>query len=524
MASPWWQFWKANPARAIRAIPIRGIRRVRSSGRITQDKNGTFLPGMMVVTPPDSFEDAWHVLHANRALLERLSPDRLLEVLTDLSPEVSRAYWDFHRMCNPGWEAIANRVTVTGKETPYPRAQRLTDAFLDRLDDLYGSVDVVFGRLFMSVFLRGAEFIELVLDEAGRMPVDLVTPDPITVRFRRVEDAVRGPVWQPGQWQNGEFVALDRPTVCYIPIDPFPDSPYGRPLAAPALFVSLFLLAMMHDIRRVVQQQGYPRLDISLDTEKLATILDRYSDDPTAYDAELSRILQEVIDAYADLEPDDAYVHTDVETVNKPVGAVDASSLGAIEGLIAALERMITRALKSMPIMMGLSESNTETQASRQWEIYAAGIKSIQHYTETILDRLLTLALEAQGIQAKVTFRFAELRAAEMLRDQQVETMKIANAKAKFEAGWITQDQASEEITGEPAALPEPRVSNAVQSEILEDDNDGSEALNQGSDRHIGRVARRVVGLMAPARNGTPIAPGTNGAQTAPVPNGDHSP
>lgn len=498
MASPWWQFWKANPARAIRAVPIRGIRRPRTStrGRITRDKDGGFLPGVMVVMPPDGFEDAWHVLHANRALLESLPPARLLEVLTDLSPEVSRAYWDFHRMCNPGWEATAQRVSAAGKETPHIRGQAATDAFLDKLDDLYGSVDVVFGRLFMSAFLRGAEFAELVLDEAGRMPVDLVTPDPITVRFRRVEDAQRGPVWQPGQWQDGQFVALDRPTVRYLPIDPFPDSPYGRPLAAPALFVSLFLLAMMHDIRRVVQQQGYPRLDISLDTEKLATILDAYSDDPTAYDAELSRILQEVIDAYADLEPDDAYVHTDVETVNKPVGAVDASSLGAIEGLIAALERMVTRALKSMPIMMGLSESNTETQANRQWEIYAAGIQSIQHYTETVLERLLTLALEAQGIQAKVKFRFAQMRAAEALRDAQTEAMQIANAAAKRDQGWWTQDQASEEITGEPAAGPAPSAVAAANPDIVEDDGDGQEQDERDGARQVERVALRVVELM----------------------------
>src|SRR5690606_28043428 len=147
------------------------------------------------------------------------------------------------------------------------------------LDDHYGSVDIVFGRLFMSAFLRGALFAELVLDSGGRVPVDLATPDPISVRFRRVQDPQRGPIWQPGQWQGGEFVPLDRPTVRYTPVDPFPGSPYGRPLAAPSLFTTLFLLAMLHDIRRVVQQQGYPRLDISLDTEKMATLLSQITDE-----------------------------------------------------------------------------------------------------------------------------------------------------------------------------------------------------------------------------------------------------
>lgn len=494
----WWQFWR--PAQ-------RAIRATLPSGRATQDKDGGFLPGMMVMAPPAAFNEAWQVLHANRELLERLSPARLLEVLSDLSPEVSRALHDFQRMCNPGWEAKAHgtrtRLRAKGKKIPHARGQAATDAFLDRLDDQYGSVDIIFGQLFMCAFLRGAEFAELILDEAGRMPVDLVTPDPITARFRRALDPVRGPFWQLGQWQNGQFVPLDRPTVRYVPIDPFPGSPYGRPLAAPALFVSLFLLAMLHDIRRVVQQQGYPRLDISLDTEKLATILDQYSNDPDAYNAKMAEILQEVINAYAQLEPDDAYVHTDVESVNKPVGAVDSSSLGAIGDLIAALERMITRALKSMPIMMGLSESNTETQANRQFEIYVAGIKSIQHYTETLLERLLTLALEAQGIQASVEFRFAELRAAEELRDAQTEALKIANAKAKRDEGWWTQDQASESVTGEPAVSPAPAQAAPDGGDDLPgDDGDGQERLDQGSDRHVERIALRVVELLNGVKEG----------------------
>ena len=478
----WWQFWR--PAvRAIRRAPILGIRATMPKGRISQDKEMPFLPGMMVMAPPAAFDEAWQVLHANRALLERLSPARLLEVLADMSPEVSKALWDFLRMCNPGWEAMAQRKSAGGKAIPHIRGQAATDAFFVLLDDYYGAADVIFGRLFMGAFMRGALFCELVLDAEGRTPVDLVTPDPITVRFRRVLDPVRGPVWQPGQWQNGVFVALDRPTVRYTPIDPFSDSPYGRPLAASALFVSLFLLGMLHDIRRVVQQQGYPRLDVSLDTEKLATILDQYGDDPTAYDAKLSSILQEVIDAYASLEPDDAYIHTDVTTVNRPVGAVDSSSLGAIDGLITALERMATRALKSIPLMMGLDRSTSETNSNREWEIFAAGIKSIQHYAETMIGRLLSLSLEAQGIQAGVKFRFAELRAAEALRDAQTETMQIANAAAKRDQGWQTQDQASMEITDEPAVGPAPSQAAAPNGDIVEDDGDAQEQDEQGSDR-----------------------------------------
>jgi hypothetical protein len=68
-----------------------------------------------------------------------------------------------------------------------------------------------------------------------------------------------------------------------------------------------------------------------------------------------------------------------------------------------------------------------------------------------MLGRLFTLALEAQGIQADVEFEFAEFRASEELRDAQTEQLKILNEKEKVNQGWITDDEASETITGHKA-------------------------------------------------------------------------
>ena len=101
--------------------------------------------------------------------------------------------------------------------------------------------------------------------------------------------------------------------------------------------------------------------------------------------------------------------------------------------------------------MVGVTEATGDIQSNRQFEIFSAGIRSIQHYTETMLGRLFTLALEAQGIQADVEFEFAEFRASEALRDAQTEQLKILNEKEKVNAGWITDDEASETITGHKA-------------------------------------------------------------------------
>jgi hypothetical protein len=150
---------------------------------------------------------------------------------------------------------------------------------------------------------------------------------------------------------------------------------------------------------------------------------------------------------YARLEPDDAFVHTDLIEVNRTPGAVDTSVMGGAEGMIEALERMATRALKSMPLLMGITDGVSEANANRQWEIHAAGVKTVQHYAETLLGRLLSLALQVQRIAARVRVRYAEVRAAEELRDAQTFLLKLKSAELAERLGYFTADEAAEYAT-----------------------------------------------------------------------------
>lgn len=444
----------------VRALP---------GGRASLDSVDMLPSNSWLIVPPANYETNWQLLNLSSKDFDQITPARLLEVLADLSPEVSRAQWDFLRMANPGWEIEALKP---GTDTQDKRATAMLTEFIDRMSDFHGSFDIVLGRMFLSAFLRGAFCSELVLNRRGRIPLDIATPDPQSIRFRQRSDPERGQVWQPGQWQAYNFVALDMPTFRYTPIDPMPGSPYGRPIAAPALFVSLFLLGLLHDLRRVIQQQGYPRLDISIDLQQLIEAAPQLAVDTTTFNEFVANLVDEVETVYSSLQPDDAYIHTSNVTVNRPIGAADSTSLGGIDAVITALERMCVRALKTMPLMMGITDSVGDVQSNRQWEIHIAGIKSIQHYCETMLERLFELSLQAQGVQADVTFRFAEVRAAERLRDAQSEAMEIANAQAKRDQGWITQDEASEEITGSPAVAEAPSMATAAPA-IVEGSTDG---------------------------------------------------
>lgn len=451
------------------------------AGRVSLDSHnrGTSFGDGWVLIPPRDHESLWRLNNLDAEHLDLYTPQELLYMLVDLSPEISAAQWHFDRMCNSGYEIKAYNL---GSEDAENRAAKdHITSVLNMLKERYGSADIVINRFYTGAFLGGAVCSEIVLDSSGRQTIDWVSPDPYSIRFRRKVDSLRKEVWQPGQWQGRDFVPLDIPTFRYLPVDPVSASPYGRPLASPALFAAIFSLSIMHDVKRVIMQQGYKRMDISLDMEKA---MDAYSFDPqnfTSFGAYVKGAIQQVEDVYRRLEPDHAFVHTDIFNINDSVGTVSEDSLGAINLIIERLEKKLTIALKSNGVVMDTSNNSNESDSNRKWEIYVAGIKSIQHLVENMMESQLTLSCRAVGIQARIMVRFSELRASEMLRDEQTKQMRIQNASSAYEAGYTSQDEAANYAVNHDADAPEPR-SSAPEIDPQDDNNDGDEALDRNSD------------------------------------------
>jgi hypothetical protein len=497
---------------------VPGITGVATATRKTVDSLGVFFGSTPVIVPPPNYEGEWQVFNLDANTFAKLGPQALVNRMIELSPDISRALWDYLRLFNPGWTLTCFNVGTDSQNT---RAQAIADAIVAKLNRMYGTVDVLHGRMGMSMFLRGALFSELVLALNGRDFVDMPVIDPVSVRFRRMQDDERGQYFELGQMQVTGYVQLDQyETITYIPVDPSPDTPYGRPMVSPAIFASLFLLGLLHDLRRVIAQQGYPRIDITVDLSALfdeaKKAMPSIVNNPTKYGEWVSKVFDGIKDVYANLQPDDAYIHGSSVTVNKPVGTADPSSLGAIPSIIEIIERWLVRALKTMPLLMATRQSTSETQANREWEIHAAGIKSLQHYAEVIWERHMSLALRAQGIQCDVQFRYAELRASEMMRDQQTMQLLIQNAFAKYALGVEDIDAMATEIAGHPAVEEEPLFipkawSSGAPTPAEQQNPDGTEiAAGEGGDK------ARVIEWM-PNPNRLNITRKIDGAEYVPV-------
>lgn len=436
----------------------RGIARSLAGGRATVDSPLLWSNVMPFWLPPQNADDQWRALDLDADALRVFAPHKLLELLVDLSPDVSRALFDFLNLSNPDWTLTAYN---TGTLDVHPEAVIALGDFLDRLTARHGTPDVVFNRLFLNTWMRGAIFLELVLGKDGRTALEIACPDPQTARFIKRDDPEIGPIWVLGQLQGMGFVELgNRATVRYMPFHPLPGNPYGRSPASPALFSALFFLGVLHDVRRVVAQQGYPRIDIEIDFDAMkASMPFEDQDDPAKLKAWVDAAVAEVVKFYKSLQPDDAYVHSSAIKINpggKAVGAVGADSLGGINGLITALERLLVRALKTMPLMMGMTDGVSEANANRQFEIHLLGIQAIQRLVEAGLEWCFTLALRALGIQADVAFEFSQNRAAEELRDAQVQQLRTTNAAANRDEGFWSQDEASQYAVGHNAVEQTP--------------------------------------------------------------------
>lgn len=446
------------------------------AGRVsTNSERNSFLRNPVTIVPPVDHADFWQVTRLDITTLKLYRPKQLVDMLIDIHPDISRAIWDFQRMLNPGYEC---KVFDLDGKSINAAGQAHVDGVFTKLKELYGSADVVIGRFFMGAILRGGFASELVLDENAEQTVDWVAPDPYSIRFREVADGVRGKVWQPGQWQNGEFVPLDIPTFRYVPVDPAPANPYGRSLVTPSLFTAIFLLSLLHDVKRIVMQQGYKRLTIKLDTEMADENYNRDNQGMDSLGEYIAEAIRKVMETYAALQPEDAFVYTDMFEFGVPAGTIDSDSIGAIDRLIERLERQIARALKTNSLLMDINQTTNEADSNRRWEIYSAGVKSLQHFCENMMESQLQVSLQAVGIQAKVQMRFAELRAAEMFRDEQTKAMQIQNARNMYEAGYTSQDESANYATGHNADQTEPRKP-LVNLDFQQDNNSGNEDVTK---------------------------------------------
>ena len=418
------------------------------AGQATTDGPIDEVAPLGYIASPRSPWETWEFRELDEDNLSRYSIDQVLDILVSISPEVNVALWHTNRFVNPYfWLEFENPEDMQAIEA--------MDRMMEMFTNYYGGFDTLVSQSVSGLFTRGSAFEEMVFApmQGGLLePVDLLVRDPYWVRFEKQNDPRRGRVWHYGQWINHAFRSFQNdPTILYLPLDPFPGPFYGRSMIGSAVFCVVFMIGLLRDIRRVVANQGYPRLDISVDLATLKPIHDelKKADEKTPdFLSWAQGQINNIITLYNQLKPHQAFVHTTETTVNPHQGALSGSGLTLLDEVMRLLERQAVRALKTVPLLQGSNESLAESQADAQWVVYAESIRSLQRTIATMRSMFFTYGLRMQGINNRCKLHFGELNEMQRLSRAQTRQIEIQNIVIQMDAGLITLEDGQEEIDG----------------------------------------------------------------------------
>lgn len=396
----------------------------------------------------------------NEQMLRTYSPKQLLTLMKHNHPDVSQAIWNFKIIGNSGYKV---KVTLLDGETEHKSGQKLIQDFLLKLDYYSGegfekskSIDRMVDMMFDSALLRGAIAMEMVMDSQFSDVLYLASVDPDTIDFK-IEKGRLVP------YQGN--VKLDIPTFFYEGVDETETDPYGTSPFLSVIQTIAFHLQVMEDIKAVIHNQGYGKYDIKIIEEVLLKRMPINIRNNEAKKQEwLNNQLNMIIDMYSKLDPDAAFVHFD----SVEVGMVETGkAMVDPQKIMAVIDTQINNALKQYSTLMGRrSQGQTEQYAKLEIKLFMKSVKKIRDLIENILSRALTKYLNIHGMQGYVFFKFNDTEIRTELEQVNFEQIAIQNAATKRDQGWITQDQASEEITGKKAVgKPDKEMLGVIKSQ-----------------------------------------------------------
>lgn len=386
-------------------------------------------------------------LQVDEASLLTMSIEDLMDILIDIHPDASFAVWNFMRISDSGYSIRVENVDDSetyeeGLEEILMLIKRLSQPNVEQFE-VSRDFDKVVQQLILSTVVRGACSLELVLtpsydDVAFMAPVDTATVD-----FKFENDR-----YVP--YQDEETLSLDIPTFLYEGLDSMIDSPYGRSPILGALNTIFFQMQVLNDLKQVVHNQGYPRFDITIVEEVLLNRMPiTIRNNEQKKQKWLNEKLQEIIDMYNNLEPDDSFVHYDSVEIGMAGGGEKGGAMIDPQKLMDVIDSQLMAGLKTLSTILGRrSTGNTESFAKMEIKLYIKGVEAIQKTVERILSKALTLTLNIKGMQGVVYFEFNPVEIRTSMETAQFEQVHLINCQFKRDQGWIDQEEASMKAVG----------------------------------------------------------------------------
>jgi hypothetical protein len=410
-----------------------------------------YVPNTTYVSSPLTKKDSGAMTTdiANAARQAANTPGAI-RTLARLTPDLSTAVSSFLRVGIPEkWTVRARNMDGSFNREATALANSILRQF-DFMPDFasgfsqVSSLRSVCEALGKEIIIEGGAALELVLDKT-RLPYKL-QPVPVS-QLVFVEDKNTQAI-KPQQLIGGEYIDLDIPTFFYTALDQDLLTAYAiSPLEA-AVQPVLAAADFANDMRRICKRAVFPRYDVEIDEEKLRDRLPpEVLNDTEKAKQYMNDTIASINSVINTMNPEDAIVHFDFFTV-KTV-EMNGANAGEFETVKSIYDEKVSTGAKVLPSVLGHG-SGSQNVASTETMIFMLSANGmVRLKLQELISKAMTLAVRLFGMDVTVEFLFDDINLRPTLELESFKAMKQARVLEQLSLGFLTDDEAALELTGE---------------------------------------------------------------------------
>lgn len=367
------------------------------------------------------------------------------------SPDLSAAVNAYLRTAiTAGYTAVAKNMDGTFSRDGTALLQQLLtrfDVVQDYSDGFSGvnSLRSTSEQLGKEGLLYGAMGLELVLGK-DRLPRTL---QPVSVTQIKFYPDKSGKWLRPVQTLGGEDIDLDIPTFFYVSLDQSLLDAYATSPLEPALQPALWAITFMNDLRRIVKRAIHPRMNVSIDWEKfMKQMPESAKETEEATASYMAATIEAISTKINELQVEDALVTFDTLEVDY-LNNGNISLKDEYQILNDIMDAKLATGAKVLPSILGHGKS-TQNIASSETLLFMKNAEgTTQLKLNEIYSRALTLAVRLYGLDVYVEFSYAKIDLRPESELEAFRTMKQSRVLDLLSLGFISDDQASIDLTGQ---------------------------------------------------------------------------
>jgi len=356
----------------------------------------------------------------------------VLELLSIFNPDVCQALSIITTLGNAGHEI----------EIETKRAEKAVERINQISRTIYaGGADGLINHLLNQISLMGALSAEWVIsDRVSDGVVRVVAPPVRTIRFK-LENNEWIAYQDTGKGFKNHYVELNRNTYSYVPVKTLDNNPYGIPVMLAALKNLDVQIDAVNNLAAVVRKIGM----LGVTTVKLQQPYQLPGEGVEKYHERLVKHLQNYANSYAGSLAEGVAVHYDDQEISHY--SINQVAAGAAKVVFQINEEQIMSAFDIPPSMMGRSYSTTETYAGVDYERLMRRLGNYRRIIKRFIEKGYLLDLNLVGLPVdSVRVIFNEGDGFREKEKVEVEGLEIDNVIKKRDAGFISDDEAAQEL------------------------------------------------------------------------------